>query len=154
MAGRIDYHRTACNRDCPDACGIIATVENGTVVRLQGDSDHPVTRGFLCHRTSRFLERQYDPERLTTPLIRKNGELTPASWDEALALIADKMLKLKSESGGAAIMHYRCGGSMGIMKHVTDYSSKSSAPSRSSQAMFARVPATRRNSLTSARKTS
>ena len=61
--------RTACNRDCPDACGIVATVEDGRIVRLEGDPDHPVTRGFLCYRTSRFLERQYDPERLTSPLL-------------------------------------------------------------------------------------
>ena len=54
--------RTACTRDCPDACGIVATVEDGRVVRLQVDPHHPVTRGFLCYRTSRFLERQYAPD--------------------------------------------------------------------------------------------
>jgi anaerobic selenocysteine-containing dehydrogenase len=106
--------RTACNRDCPDACGMIATIENGRIVRLQGDPDHPVTRGFLCHRTSRFLERQYDADRLTTPLLRRGSGLEPISWDEALDLVADTMLRIREESGGAAIMHYRCGGSMGI----------------------------------------
>ena len=39
---------TACNRDCPDACGIVARVEDGRVLALGGDPDHPVTRGFLC----------------------------------------------------------------------------------------------------------
>jgi len=116
-----EQKRTACNRDCPDACGIVATMEEGRVVRLQGDPRHPVTKGFLCHRTSRFLERQYDPERLTTPLIRQGSDFEPISWDEALGLIADKMVRIKDESGGAAILHYRCGGSLGIMKHVTDY---------------------------------
>ncbi len=116
-----EQKRTACNRDCPDVCGIVANVEDGRVVRLQGDPQHPVTKGFLCHRTSRFLERQYDPDRLTTPLIRKGSDFEPISWDEALGSIADKMLRIKDESGGAAILHYRCGGSLGIMKHVTDY---------------------------------
>ena len=80
--------KTTCNRDCPDACGIVATVEDGRVTRLRGDPDHPVTRGFLCYRTNRFLERQYDPERLTEPLVREGGELRPASWDAALDRIA------------------------------------------------------------------
>ena len=68
---------TACNRDCPDACGLIATVEDGRVVRLEGDPRHPVTRGFLCYRTSRFLSRQYDPSRLTTPLLRRGTDFRP-----------------------------------------------------------------------------
>lgn len=113
--------KTACNRDCPDACGIVATVEGEKVVRLQGDPEHPVTKGFLCHRTSRFLERQYDPDRITSPLIRRDGELQPATWDQALDLIATNMLRFREESGAASILHYRCGGSMGIMKHVSDY---------------------------------
>lgn len=112
--------KTTCNRDCPDACGIVATVEAGRAVKLQGDPDHPVTRGFLCYRTSRFLELQYDPERLTTPLVRRAGGLAPASWDEALDLVAGRMLAIREAAGPAAILNYRSGGSLGLMKHVTD----------------------------------
>lgn len=112
--------RTTCNRDCPDACGIVATVENGRVLKIQGDPDHPVTRGFLCYRTSRFLERQYHPDRLTTPLVRRGGELRPASWDDALDLVAERMLRIHSESGPAAILHYRSGGTLGLVKFTTD----------------------------------
>ena len=112
--------RTTCNRDCPDACGIVATVDAGRIVKIQGDPDHPVTRGFLCYRTSRFLERQYDPDRLTTPLIRHGRDLRPASWDAALDLIAETMLRIKAESGGAAILHYRSGGTLGMMKWLND----------------------------------
>ena len=113
--------RTTCNRDCPDACGILATVEAGRITKLQGDPDHPVTRGFLCYRTSRFLERQYDPERLTSPMLRRGEHHEPISWDEALDRIAGKLLRVRDESGGAAILNYRSGGSLGLMKHVIDY---------------------------------
>jgi len=113
--------RTACNRDCPDACGILATVRDGRVTRIQGDPEHPVTRGFLCYRTSRFLDRQYDPERLVTPLIRDGAAFRPATWEEALAIVAEAMLRIREESGPAAILNYRSGGSLGLMKHVTDY---------------------------------
>lgn len=113
--------RTACNRDCPDACSILAHVEAGRVVRLQGDPAHPVTQGFLCYRTDQFLARQYSPERLTTPLIRRGGSLQPASWDEALDLCAATLARVRDESGPAAIFHYRSGGSLGLVKHVTDF---------------------------------
>ncbi|MDG2385385.1 MAG: molybdopterin-dependent oxidoreductase [Pirellulaceae bacterium] len=112
---------TACNRDCPDACGIVATIENGRITRLQGDPQHPVTQGYLCHRTSRFLERQYSSDRLLTPLARDGNDFRPISWNEALDQIAEQMLRFRTESGGASILHYRCGGSLGIMKHVSDY---------------------------------
>ncbi len=113
--------RTACNRDCPDVCGIVAHVRDGRVVRLQGDPEHPVTRGFLCYRTDQFLHRQYAPERLTTPLVRRDGALAPATWDDALDLCARELTRIRDESGPAAIFHYRSGGSLGLMKHVTDH---------------------------------
>ena len=113
--------RTVCNRDCPDACGLIATVEDGKLVALGGDPEHPVTKGFLCQRTSQYPATQNSPDRLTTPLLRKNGRLSPASWDEALGFVADRLLAIRKESGPAAILHYRSGGSLGLLKSVVDY---------------------------------
>ena len=112
--------KTSCTRDCPDACGLLAEVEEGRVVGLRGDPDHPVTRGFLCYRTNRFLERQHDPDRLTKPLVRVDGDLRETSWDDALDRVAAKLLQVREESGPEAIFHYRSGGSLGLMKHVTD----------------------------------
>lgn len=115
--------KSACTRDCPDACGLIITIEDDRVVRIQGDPDHPVTQGFICQRTSRFPDRQYSSERLTRPLLRrhKGGEFEQISWTEALDLLADRLLQFRRESGAASILQHRCGGSLGIMKHVGDY---------------------------------
>ncbi len=115
--------KTACPRDCPDACGLIATIENGRVVRLQGDPDHPVTQGFICHRTSRFPDRQNSATRLTKPLLRrsKGADFEEIGWDAALDLLAEKMQTFQNESGAESILQYRCGGSLGMMKHVGDY---------------------------------
>jgi anaerobic selenocysteine-containing dehydrogenase len=110
-----------CNRDCPDACGMVATVEDGRITRIEGDPDHPVTAGFLCYRTNKFLTRQYDPERITTPLLRTGDRFEPISWDRAIETIAAKLEQVLAESGPAAIFHYRSGGSMGLMKQITDY---------------------------------
>jgi len=99
---------------------MIATVEDGRVVRLQGDPDHPVTRGFLCERTNRdYPARLTDPERLTAPLLRKGDRFEPVGWDEALDLLAQKMVHIRGQSGAEAILRYRCGGSLGVLKAVT-----------------------------------
>ncbi len=118
-----ELRRTTCNRDCPDACGIVATVEDGRVTRLQGEKDHPITRGFLCYRTSRFLDRQYSPDRLTTPLYRRRvtDDFSPIGWDEALDVAAERLTAIRRESGPAAVFHYRSGGSLGLLKHLCDH---------------------------------
>jgi anaerobic selenocysteine-containing dehydrogenase len=112
--------RTVCNRDCPDACGLIATVEDGRLVRLGGDPAHPVTRGFLCSRTSQFPARQNSPDRLTAPLLREGGRFREISWEAAISFAAERLLAIRSESGPAAILHYRSGGSLGMLKSVVD----------------------------------
>jgi anaerobic selenocysteine-containing dehydrogenase len=106
---------TLCNRDCPDACAIVATIDGGRVTRIAGDREHPITQGFLCHRTSQFLRRQYAPDRLVTPLRRRGGVLTPCSWDEALDVVAEGLSRIIVESGPAAIFHYKSGGSLGML---------------------------------------
>ncbi|MCA8973176.1 MAG: molybdopterin-dependent oxidoreductase [Planctomycetes bacterium] len=112
--------RTTCNRDCPDACAILATVKDGQITALRGDPSHPVTQGFLCYRTSRFAGFLAAEDRVSEPLLRRDGELRPVTWNEALSFLADKLLQIRSESGPAAIFHYRSGGSLGILKHLTD----------------------------------
>lgn len=118
-----ETRKTVCSRDCPDACSIEATIDdNGKVVSLRGDKSHPLTRGFLCYRTTLFPALQNSPDRLMTPLLRgSDGQFHPISWDEALDLCAEKLSTVKKESGAAAIFHYRSGGSLGALKHLCDY---------------------------------
>jgi anaerobic selenocysteine-containing dehydrogenase len=100
---------------------MLVTVDGGRAVRLQGDPDDPVTRGFLCERTSRFLERQYSADRFTQPMVRRGGALAPIGWDDALDLAARELERVRRESGPAAILHYRSGGSLGILKCAADF---------------------------------
>lgn len=121
----VETRRTTCSRDCPDACGIVATVESADsgaerIVRIEGDRDHPVTSGFLCFRTSKFVERQRRPDRLTAPLLRRGRDLQPVSWGEALAEIEQRFRRILDESGPSAIFHYRSGGSLGLLKTLAD----------------------------------
>lgn len=115
--------RSACNRDCPDACTLEAEVVEGRLTSLKGSTDDPITRGFLCPRTTRFVQRQTARDRLTVPLLRRSKqseEFTPISWDEALDLAAEKLLATKEQYGPVAIFHYLSGGSLGYLKALTN----------------------------------
>ena len=64
-----------CTHDCPDSCGVLVTVDTltGRATKVQGDPAHPVTRGFLCGKVARYLDRVYSAERLLYPMRRKAG---------------------------------------------------------------------------------
>src|SRR3954469_3661116 len=87
--------RGACPHDCPDTCAMLVTVEDGRAIRIAGDPDHPFTRGFLCTKVAKYLERTYHEGRLLYPQIRVGakgeGKFRRASWDEALSLIAERL---------------------------------------------------------------
>jgi molybdopterin guanine dinucleotide-containing S/N-oxide reductase-like protein len=63
----------ACPHDCPDACGVLITIEDGRATKIQGDPEHPVTRGFLCAKVAKYLDRVYSPDRVLYPMRRKSG---------------------------------------------------------------------------------
>ncbi len=113
---------TSCTLDCPDGCGIIAHVDNGRVVKLEGHPDHEFTKGYLCAKTYRFPKRLYSSERQLHPLKRANGAIDSAwvriGWDEALDLVAGGIRRFKAESGSLSIMHYQRTGSWGVTKKL------------------------------------
>lgn len=113
--------RTTCTRDCPNSCGLLAKVEDGRLVRLTGDPDHPLTRGAACHKAAKYIRRVYSPERITHPLIRHGGEWERASWDEALDLIAQRMKIIRDESGPEAILYYQGYGERTALKLLHKY---------------------------------
>src|SRR5215211_2801060 len=74
---------------CEATCGLEVTVRDGAVVKVRGDAQDVFSRGFLCPKGVALQDLHDDPDRLRTPMVRgDDGELRPASWDEALGLIA------------------------------------------------------------------
>ncbi len=68
----------ACSLDCPDSCGVLVTVRTAAdgaerAIKVQGDPAHPVTRGFLCGKVAKYLDRVYSPDRLLYPMRRRAG---------------------------------------------------------------------------------
>ena len=113
--------RGACPHDCPDTCAMLVTVENGRAVRVAGDPDHPFTRGFLCTKVNRYLERTYHAGRVLHPMRRVgpkgSGKFEPVSWDDALAEIAARLNDIRRSSDGPqSILPYSYAGTMGMVQ--------------------------------------
>ncbi len=117
-----------CTHDCPDSCGVLVTVDEltGRAVKMQGDPSHPVTRGFLCGKVARYLDRVYSPQRLLYPMRRKRGvpkgplpfgseteAFERISWDEALDGIAARLQGISDEFGPESILPYSYAGTIG-----------------------------------------
>src|SRR4030081_3860486 len=104
----------ACPHDCPDACGVLITVEGGRATRLRGDPAHPVTRGFLCGKVAQYLEREYSTQRLRYPQKRAGakgeGSFARISWDEALGTIAERLAAIAEEHGPESVLPYSYAG--------------------------------------------
>ena len=117
-----------CSHDCPDSCGVLVTVDTGTgrAVKVQGDPAHPVTRGFLCGKVAKYLDRVYSPERLLYPMRRRAGvakgplpkgreaeAFERISWDEALGEIAVRLKEIAEEFGPESVLPYSYAGTIG-----------------------------------------
>jgi anaerobic selenocysteine-containing dehydrogenase len=108
--------RTTCTRDCPDMCAVVAHVENGRVVKLEGDAAHPLTRGFLCKKTYQYPSRVYSSNRILHPLQRTKGGWRRITWDEAFDTLAVWLTTLQAQDESLAVLSYQSAGSMGLLK--------------------------------------
>ena len=108
----------SCHHDCPDTCvWEVAVDEHGKAVKLRGSSKHPTTAGQLCPKVNRYLDRVYHPDRLLKPQIRSEaGTLEPASWDDALALVARKLGEIVDAKGPQAICQFSFDGTQGVIQ--------------------------------------
>jgi anaerobic selenocysteine-containing dehydrogenase len=110
---------TACPLDCPDACTLSVTVQNGKIVALDGSHRNPVTQGYICAKVRRFDQRVYGPDRLLYPAVRKGrkgeGRFQRVPWDEALELVVSRFREAKAQHGGASILPFSYGGSNGLL---------------------------------------
>ncbi len=128
QAGGTRMVHAVCSHDCPDSCGVLVTVDelSGRATKVQGDPAHPVTRGFLCGKVAKYLDRVYSPDRLLYPLRRKQGvakgplphggeadAFERISWDEALGEIAERLTRISAEHGPESVLPYSYAGTIG-----------------------------------------
>jgi anaerobic selenocysteine-containing dehydrogenase len=120
---------TVCSHDCPDSCSILVTIDDsGKATRVQGHPEHPVTRGFLCGKVAKYLDRVYSPSRLLYPMRRKDGApkgsmaygredeiFERITWDHALNLIAERLQNISTAHGPESILPYSYAGTIGAL---------------------------------------
>ncbi|HYI96238.1 MAG TPA: molybdopterin-dependent oxidoreductase [Bryobacteraceae bacterium] len=115
-----ETRHSVCALDCPDTCSLLIDVDtNGVGSRLRGDPSHPITRGFLCGKVARYLDREYSTERLLHPLQRVaakgEGRFERISWEQAISTITTRLKSVAEEWGSQAILPYSYAGTMGML---------------------------------------
>lgn len=105
MVTHTEHKETFC-RICEPLCGMIATVEDGKLVALRPDKDHPLSAGFACQKGIAFTEVVNDPDRVTTPMRRTVDGFEPVSWDEAMSDIAERLTAVLRAHGPGAVGWY------------------------------------------------
>ncbi len=116
--------RNVCPLDCPDTCQMVVTVADGKAVDLRGAKDHPFTRGFLCQKMARYLDRVYSTHRLMHPMRRAGpkgaGRFERISWDAAIDEISTRFRALaESADGPQSILPYSYAGTMGKLQSTS-----------------------------------
>lgn len=96
----LDTTQTIC-AGCSVGCGVTVYTRDNRMVRLLGNWEAPVNGGVLC-KVGRFEPMEETRERITTPMVKKEGKLVPATWDEAITTIANKMKPLAGQTGSGA----------------------------------------------------
>jgi anaerobic selenocysteine-containing dehydrogenase len=91
---------------CEATCGLTLTISDGRVTGARGDRDDVFSAGFICPKGASFGELDNDPDRLTRPLVRRDGALTEATWDKAYAVVAERLGAVIGEHGGTSVGVY------------------------------------------------
>ncbi|HEX8851140.1 MAG TPA: molybdopterin-dependent oxidoreductase [Gemmatimonadaceae bacterium] len=112
VPGVSTYYATTC-RECAAACGVLAETRDGRVIKLEGNPEHPLSRGALCARGQAAVQGLYNPDRFRSPMIRKGGKLVAAAWQEAMQLFTQKIGETKSrgQAGNAVFINQHESGS-------------------------------------------
>jgi anaerobic selenocysteine-containing dehydrogenase len=107
----IEVRNTICDICNPFThCGIDAYVKDGVVVKVEGTKENPNSNGTLCSKGNASRQYVYHKDRIRTPLVRKgdrgSGHFVPVSWEDALDLVAENLLRIKQESGPESVIFY------------------------------------------------
>src|SRR5271156_5248652 len=120
LAAAVRIRPSACPHDCPSTCALeVEILDSRTIGRVRGAADNDYTAGVICAKVARYAERVHHPDRLTRPLVRKggkgSGEFVPISWDDALDITAEALLRAEARHGAQSGWPYYYAGTMGLV---------------------------------------
>ena len=118
-------HASVCPHDCPSACALEVTTEDGRIVDVAGDRAHPFTRGVICGKVHDYAERVYSPLRVLRPMRRVGpkgaADFEPISWDEAIEEIAHRFTRVIAQWGPEAILPFSYAGTLGRVQYYAGH---------------------------------
>ncbi len=104
---------------CGTGCSLVAEIENNRIVKVRGDKEGAVNKGQTCIKGAFAFNYVHADDRLKTPLLRRNGELQPVSWEEALTFIAEKLTTIKQSFGPESMSIFACARATNETNYVT-----------------------------------
>jgi anaerobic selenocysteine-containing dehydrogenase/Fe-S-cluster-containing dehydrogenase component len=107
----IGYWYASTCRECPASCGILVKSRDGRAIKIEGNPEHPVSRGGVCARGHAGLQGLYDPDRVRGPMKKEGGAWQAVTWDEALALAAGRLKAARAEGKQVALVTENATGS-------------------------------------------
>lgn len=108
-----------CTLDCADCCKF-NVYKDGNNIKIQGDKEHPYTKGFICKKGLAHLERLNHPKRIYSPLIKVNGKWKEINFEEALDILSEKLSFYKEKYSTRSIMYYEQYGNGSLLKSIGD----------------------------------
>lgn len=107
-----------CTLDCWDCCKFNVIVDDNRVIKIEGDKEHPYTKGIICEKGRKHLERLYHKDRIYTPLLKKGNKWMEIDYDEALEIVSERLRFYIEKYGSNSILHYFESGSGGVLKSI------------------------------------
>ena len=111
-----EIRKSICPYDCPSTCGLLMELEDGKIIRVRNNPDHPVSKNGICRKTIRYEESIYSEKRILSPLKRTgskgSGQFEPISWDAAVKEITYKWKAIITQYGPEAILPWTYSGVM------------------------------------------
>ena len=102
--------KTACPHNCYDTCGLLAYVKDEKVIKIEGDPDHPITRGHLCLKGYANVQKINSPDRVKYPLLRVGergeGKFKRITWEEAMDYMVEKITTMRDKYGSESLVEY------------------------------------------------
>ena len=112
--------KQACTLDCPDACKFNIYVENDEIVKIEGEKEHPYTKGFICSKGRAHLERVYHKDGIYQPMLKIHGEWKEISFEEAVDIMAEKLSYYRDNYSPKSVINYEQYGNGSLLKSINN----------------------------------
>ena len=107
-----------CTLDCADCCKFNVYVEDNKIIKIEGDKEHPYTKGFICKKGLSHLDRLNHKNRIYRPLLKEKGEWKEISFNKAIDIMVEKLKLYKREFGSKSIIYYEQYGNGSLLKSI------------------------------------